>query len=113
MNTDASEMVERLSCLADWLIGKPPRGATPAESDQWETDVRKALALIEQQQSLIGEMRAKLADFCAAAEYWAGCDEGCEAETASSEIMSSGGAWPAQAYDETRALLSKLGGSHD
>ena len=41
-----------------------------------------------------------------AMEYWAGCDEGCSADTASSEIMSSGGAWPSVAYANARAAIA-------
>lgn len=54
----------------------------------------------------IAGLRAALEDFCLAAEYWAGCDEGCDADTASSEIMRSGGSWPAQSYDAARTFLA-------
>jgi hypothetical protein len=53
------------------------------------------------------ELLEALADFCLAAEYWAGCDEDVSPDDASSEIMGSGGAWPAQAYDKARTLLAK------
>jgi hypothetical protein len=50
-------------------------------------------------------LREALEEMCAAAEYWAGCDEGCSPDEASSEIMSSGGAMPSLAYDRARAAL--------
>jgi hypothetical protein len=53
------------------------------------------------------ELLAALEDFCLAAEYWAGCDESATPDDASSEIMSSGGAWPALAYDKARAAIAK------
>ncbi len=52
-------------------------------------------------------LRAALTNWQRAAEYWAGCDEDCSPDAASSEIMSSGGAWPAEAYDTARAALSE------
>ena len=62
------------------------------------------------EQQLVDELVEALEDFCRAAEYWAGCDEGCTADTASSEIMGSGGAWPALSYDKARHLLAKARG---
>lgn len=47
-----------------------------------------------------------LRDVLGAMEYWAGCDEGCTADTASSEIMSSGGAWPSTTYDKAKTDLA-------
>jgi hypothetical protein len=51
-------------------------------------------------------MRKALEEMCGAAEYWAGCAEGCSEDEASSEIMSSGGVWPSMAYNEARQALS-------
>lgn len=50
--------------------------------------------------------RAVLTDLCAAMEYWAGCDEGVKPDVATSEIMSAGGAWPANAYGKGRAAIA-------
>ena len=47
-----------------------------------------------------------LRDALRSMEYWAGCDEGCTADAASSEIMGSGGAWPSDAYDKATAALA-------
>jgi hypothetical protein len=53
----------------------------------------------------VEEMREALDNFCRAAEYWAGCDEDCSADEAFSEILGSGGAWPAEAYARARGAL--------
>lgn len=55
-----------------------------------------------------GDLREALTDMCAAMEYWAGCDEGCSEDEAASEIMSSGGAWPATSYEQARKALASL-----
>jgi len=58
-------------------------------------------------EGLVASSRLRLTDMCEAMEYWAGCDEGCSQDVASSEIMSSGGTWPAVAYEKARAELAK------
>lgn len=68
---------------------------------------RHRIAAIEQLETENAKLVEGLENLCLAAEYWAGCDEGCDADSASSEIMSSGGAWPAEAYDKARALITK------
>lgn len=55
----------------------------------------------------VEDLRSTILDLLKAMEYWAGCDEGCSPDTASSEIMSSGGAWPALAYDNALTQLAK------
>lgn len=52
-----------------------------------------------------------LIELTEAAEYWAGCDQGCTPDMASSEIMSSGSAWPAQAYDKARSAIARATGA--
>ncbi len=54
----------------------------------------------------IDALEKALTDLCAAMEYWAGCDEGVTPDVATSEIMSAGGAWPANAYGKGRAALA-------
>ena len=54
------------------------------------------------------EAREALENFRLAAEYWAGCDEGCPADDAHSEIMISVGEWPAEAHATAVATLANL-----
>lgn len=57
------------------------------------------------------ELVEALRDMCAAAEYWAGCDEGVTPDAATSEIMSAGGAWPSVSYGNAHALLARIDGA--
>lgn len=52
-----------------------------------------------------------LEDMCAAAEYWAGCDEGCTPDDAESEILGAGGAWPSLSYRKAREVASLAKGA--
>lgn len=69
-------------------------------------DLQAALATPSPSEAMVERMREALEDFCKAAEYSAGCDEGVTPDTASSEIMSWAGSWMASAYDKGRAALT-------
>lgn len=91
----AGELTERLREYAkDWRT-RAADASPPIEA----ADVIEALRKREQ------ELVEALYQMCGAAEYWAGCDEDCTPDVASSEIMSSGGAWPSVAYDRARRAL--------
>jgi hypothetical protein len=90
-----------------------PNGICPFSTGDLKAlvaDLKSAAAALTQAPAPVdmGVLQEALEDFCQAAEYWAGCDEGCTPDAASSEIMSSGGAWPAQAYDKARHILAAL-----
>ena len=65
-----------------------------------------AAAVAERDAKIAGLVEA-LREMCESAEYWAGCDEGVSTDNTASEIMSSGGAWPAASYRLARAELAK------
>lgn len=96
---DAKMIAETCGDLADKVLHWKERALAAEEG------LRKFASEIYQPRVEDARLREALEEMCAAAEYWAGCDEGCSPDEASSEIMSSGGAMPSLAYDKAHAAL--------